>query len=157
EGNRRQPSSFGDLGIQLETLNVALEEVRTMFPGVDEDVLRFRQSVGAVKAMPAAHHLARVRDSEQMLLARLQGVMNELQKRSRDLEQEYRSTQQFISVFAVSANVVGAVASVAVILVFFTRLARDLNRLQDRAAAIVAGYDGAPLRNARNDEVGGLI
>src|SRR4029450_10999746 len=86
EGNRRQPSSFGDLGIQLETLNVALEEVRTMFPGVDEDVLRFRQSVGAVKAMPAAHHLARVRDSEQMLLARLQGVMNELQKRSRDLE-----------------------------------------------------------------------
>ncbi len=154
---RFKPASFGDVDFQLEALNVALEEVRTTFPNVDDDVARFRQAVGAVKAMPTAEHLARVRDGEQVLLASLQGTMNALQKRSRDLALEYDSKQQFISVFAVSANVVGAVASVAVILVFFTRLARDIKRLQGRAAAIVAGYDGAPLSNTRRDEVGGLI
>jgi signal transduction histidine kinase len=44
-----------------------------------------------------------------------------------------------------------------VILVFFTRLARDLQRLQSRASDIVSGYSGPPLPNRRRDEVGGLI
>ncbi len=156
-GARLHPASFVEVVPRLEGLNMALEEIRSAFPAVDDDVFRFREAVGALAAMPAASRLAQVRDSEQVLLARLQGITNELQKRARELAEEYHSTQQFISVFAISANVVGAVASVAVILVFFTRLARDINRLQDRASAIVTGYDGAPLRNARRDEVGGLI
>jgi len=152
-----RPVAFGSLGGRLEAINLALEEVRTTFPVVEDDVTRFRRAVGSVRAMPAVHHLAQVRDSEQVLLAKLQDVVNGLQKRSRELGQRYDATQQFIGVFAITANVVGAVASVAVILVFFTRLAGDINRLKDRASAIVAGYDGRPLRNTRRDEIGGLI
>jgi len=154
---RSPPVAYDDLGIHLEALNVALEDVRTVFPAVEPDVQRFRGAVGAVKAMPASHHLAKVRDSEQVLLVELQDLVNGLQKRGAELTQRYHSKQQFISVFAISANLVGAIASVAVILIFFTRLARDIHRLQDRALAIVSGYDGVPLRNRRSDEVGGLI
>jgi signal transduction histidine kinase len=94
---------------------------------------------------------------EQTMAARIHDTLEDMQRRSAELTQQYHDTQQQISVFAISANAVGAVASVAVILVFFTRLAKDIKRLQDRAVAIVGGYAGEPLPNARHDEVGGLI
>jgi two-component system NtrC family sensor kinase len=157
DGFESRAISFGDLSQQLEELNLAMEEVRTVFPALEEDVTRFRRAAGAVKAVPAAHHLAQMRDSEQVLLVKLQDVLRASQKQSAGLTQQYQEKQQFVSVFAVSANVVGAVASVAVILIFFTKLAGDINRLQERASAIVAGYDGEPLRIVRRDEVGGLF
>jgi signal transduction histidine kinase len=157
EGRDRRAVPPGDLGIQLEALNVALEDVRLHFPEVGEAIDRFRRGVGALKAAPSPEHLAKVRDSAQILVVQLQGVLGRLQKHSADLAHRYRDGHQFISIFAVTANVVGAVASVAVILVFFTRLARDIDRLKNRAAQIVAGYDGAPLPNDRSDEMGGLI
>jgi signal transduction histidine kinase len=160
--NARDPGDLraispDDLGIQLEALNVALEDVRIHFPGVAESIDRFRRAVGALKAAPSAGHLAKVRDSEQLLLVQLQDALGGLQKLGTDLALQYRDTQRFVSVFAISANVVGAVASVAVILVFFTRLARDIDRLKNRASQIVAGYDGPPLPIVRRDEMGGLI
>jgi hypothetical protein len=131
--------SFDDLGEHLEPLNLALEEVRAAFPGVQPVIDEFRKAAGAVKAVPSVNHLEELRDSEQRLLASLQGVLKDVRAQSVELADDYRGKQQFISVFATSANVVGAVASVAVILVFFTRLANDIKRLQNRASAIVAG------------------
>jgi signal transduction histidine kinase len=147
----------GDFSLHLEALNLSLENVRGAYPDADDQVEKFRRAAGAVKAIPAAHHLARVRDSEQSLLAKLQDLQNAVRRQSVELAEEYRSRQTFISLFAISANIVGAVASVAVILVFFTRLTNDIKRLEHRAAAIVGGYRGEPLRNDRSDELGGLI
>jgi len=152
-----RPASFQDLGFHLETLTRALEQVRAAFPPIGNDVEKFMRAVATLKAIPAPQELAHVRDIEQVLLGELQHVVSEFQADTQSLGQSYRSTQQFISVFAISANVFGAVASVAVILVFFTRLIRDIKRLQDRASAIVAGYGGAALVKNRNDEVGDLI
>ncbi len=90
-------------------------------------------------------------------MAKLDVMEPDCKAQSNELAQQYHDTQQFISVIAMGANVVGAVASIAVILVFFTRLAKDIKRLQDRAVAIVGGYAGEPLQNTRRDEVGGLI
>jgi signal transduction histidine kinase len=151
------PAAFHDSGFRLQTLSRALDGIREVFPSVGDDVDRFRRAMAAVGRQPGADALGEVRESEQVLLGELQHIASGLARSNEELSRQYRSTQQFLSVFAISANVLGAVASVAVILVFFTRLARDINRLQDRAAAIVSGYDGAPLRNARRDEVGGLI
>jgi two-component system, NtrC family, sensor kinase len=149
--------SFEHEGANLENLNVALQDAGVRLPALREDIDRFRRAVGSVKAVPAVHHLASVRDAGQVLLSRLHGVVLTYQTRSNDVAVRYHAKQQFIGVFAIAANVVGAVASVGVILVFFSRLARDIKRLQARAAAIVDGYDGEPLPNTRADEVGGLI
>jgi signal transduction histidine kinase len=107
--------------------------------------------------VPTAHHLAGVRDAGQVLLSQLHGVVLSYQRRSNALAKLYDEKQQYIGAFAVGANVLGAVASVAVILVFFNKLARDITQLEARAAAIVTGYDGEPLPKTRADEVGGLI
>ena len=152
-----RPVSFNDLGFHLDALTRALHDVGTAFPPVGDDADKFRQAVSVLKAAPSAETLAVVRDKEQVLLGELNHVVNEFQKDTQDLSLRYRSTQQFISIFAITASLFGAVASVAVSLVFFTRLTRDIQRLQDRAATIVAGYDGEPLVNARHDEVGDLI
>ena len=149
--------SFDAEGSRLESLNVALQDVGMRFPVLRDDIDRFRNAVGSVKAVPAVNHLAGVRDAEQVLLSRLHGVVLMYQNRSNRLSKVYDDKQRYIGVVAVGANVAGAVAAVTVILVFFTRLARDIKTLQGRAAAIVGGYDGEPLARTRNDEVGGLI
>lgn len=154
---RAQPVSLAEGDLHLESLNISLQDVGMRFPALREDIDRFRDAVGSMKAAPAVQHLANVRDAEQLLLSRLHGTVLMYQNRSNHLARLYHDKQQFIGAFAIAANVVGAVASVAVILVFFTKLARDIKRLEGRAAAIVAGYDGAPLPNTRADEVGALI
>lgn len=142
---------------RLEQVNVLLEHLRAAYPGLERDIAEFRLATGSVLARPTAQHLARMGDSAQILMVKIQEIIGTLQRESAELEQRYQAHQQFLTVFAISANVLGAAASVAVILVFFTRLAGDIDRLQNRAVAIVAGYDGPPLPNARGDEVGGLI
>jgi signal transduction histidine kinase len=152
-----RPPIPSDVGLHLAPLSAALEEVRRQFPATRGDVVRFRHAAAAVTAMPASQHLAQLRDAEQVLLETLQSSLDGLRVRRDQLVTSYRRKQQFISAFAIGANILGAVASVAVILVFFTRLAGDLDRLKVRAGAIVAGYDGPPLRTTRGDEVGSLI
>ena len=157
DGMPWRPVAFGDHGRRLNMLDAALDHASASMADATREIAGFRQAAAAVKAFPTTQHLAQVRDRQQELLVRLQRVRADLQKQSALMAQRYRDKQQFISTFAIAANIVGAVASVAVILVFFTRLANDIKRLGGRAAAIVAGYDGEPLTNARRDEVGGLI
>lgn len=144
-------------GPRLAELNVLLEHLRTKHSGLEEGIVRFRVATGSVLAYPTALHIAEMRDSAQALMLGIEDVLTRLKKERAELTQLYRAKQQFLTVFAISANVLGAIASVTVILVFFTRLAGDIDRLKNRAAAIVGGYDGAPLINARRDELGGLI
>ena len=149
--------AYGDLPADFAVIGTGLADAQRIFPMLAQDLATFRVAADSLRSMPSAVHLTHMRDVEQQLVTKLDGMMTGLQKRSADLTQEYRETQQFISVFAIGANVVGAVASIAVIIVFFTSLARDVRRLQDRAVAIVGGYAGPPLPNTRRDEVGGLI
>ncbi|HVN35731.1 MAG TPA: ATP-binding protein [Casimicrobiaceae bacterium] len=157
EAMRSPTTTFHDPGFRLQTLSRALDEVALAFPALGDDVGRYKRAAATPGVQLAVSAFAPLRDVEQLLLAKLQHIRSDLESNNRDLSQQYRSTQQFIGVFATSANVVGAVVCVAVILVFFTRLARDINHLKERASAIVSGYDGPPLPKTRRDEIGGLI
>lgn len=141
----------------FEMLNIALQDSGLRFPSLRESIDHFRDTVSLLKATPEPDRLAAVRDAEQVLLSKVHGVVLMYQRRSNEVARIFYEKQRFIGLFAISANVVGAVASVVVILVFFTKLARDIRRLEGRAAAIVGGYEGEPLPNTRNDEIGALI
>jgi len=152
-----RPVAFAEFGSHVEPIEAGLERAQQLNPTLEPEVAAFRRADASMHASPTNGQLALLRDREQGLIVRLHDVLTGLSQRSIDLAQRYQDRQQFISVFAISANIVGAVASVAVIMIFFTKLAGDIKRLQHRAAAIVAGYEGAPLPNTRHDEVGGLI
>jgi signal transduction histidine kinase len=134
-----------------------LAGVRGLYPVLARNIDNFGLAVEAVKSMDKPQNMVKVRDSEQELLARLNDILVDLQARDTEFAQTYHDRQQFINRASLAANIAGALASVVVILIFFTRLGRDINRLQDRAVAIVAGYAGEPLANTRHDEMGSLI
>jgi two-component system, NtrC family, sensor kinase len=145
------------LVMHLKPIDAGLEQVRLLYPNLAPDVLAFKHAAAALRAVPSGEHLALMRDNAQQLTVKLQENLSGLRGRSMELGQQYQDRQQSISAFAIGANIVGAVASVAVIMSFFTALARDIKRLQHRAVAIVGGYAGPPLPNTRRDEVGSLI
>ena len=149
--------SYGDLPDEFESIGSGLAEAQKLYPELEPYVREFGLATASLRASRGGQDLKQLDGLEQSAMAALSKLTNELDARSKELTQRYRDTQQYISVFAIAANVVGAVASIAVIIVFFTRLAKDIKRLQDRAVAIVGGYSGEPLRNTRKDEVGGLI
>jgi two-component system, NtrC family, sensor kinase len=154
---QKHPLTYADIAQHFDDTAAALHEAAEIDPALMQEAANFRQGAQVMRGEPTPLELAQMRQGQRKVVEKLQELSAVLQTRSQELTQQYRDTQQFISVFAISANVVGAVISMAVILIFFTRLAKDIKRLQDRAVAIVAGYAGDPLPQTRNDEIGGLI
>lgn len=149
--------SYAQIAASLRPLMLHLYRLRDTDPVLAQGINRLVTAVESVRAVPSGVNVVELRDAEQVLMTRLGSIVNSLQRRQDALALEYRHTQQRISATAVATSIAGALATAAVILIFFTRLARDLERLQERAVAIVSGYSGAPLANRRRDEVGGLI
>lgn len=141
----------------MDALRESLGPAQQLYPLLGPDIGNLEHAAASALRQPNAVHLAEVRNSEQKLVAKLHDLLTALQERSAELAQTYNNRQQYISVVAISANIIGAAASGVVILFFFTKLAKDIKRLQERAAAIVAGYSGEPLVKTRRDEIGGLI
>ncbi len=154
---RNHPLIYDDVAEHFTDTAAALHELGQVNPALMQESANFREGAEVMRRTPTPTELEQMRQGQQSTLKTLEKLSAEALARSQQLAQQYRDQQQFISVFAISANVVGAVISMAVILIFFTRLARDIKRLQDRAAAIVKGYAGDPLPKTRHDEVGGLI
>ncbi len=150
-------ASYGHIAVSLDPLVARLQNLRQMGPKLASDVDRLTMAVESVRQVPSGRNLAQVRDAEQALIADFDDLLTTIQHRADVLAKQYHAQQQRISLIAIAASVGGALATAAIILTFFTRLARDLQRLQSRAAAIVSGYSGPPLKNGRRDEVGGLI
>jgi len=152
-----RPLSYTDLADHFDTIGAGLAEAQQNYLMLAQDVATFKESAASMRAFPGSLDLMLARDRQQKLIVKLHDILAGLQQRNVVLTRQYNDQQQFISLFSLSANVIGALTGVAVILIFFTRLAKDIKRLQERAVAIVAGYAGEPLPNSRNDEVGGLI
>lgn len=150
-------SRYAEIAANLDPLMQRLGRLGAMDAKLGQEVAGLQQAIEAVRAVPSGRNLSEVRNAEQILIASLDDILSSLE-RSRDaLTQSFHDKQQFIVATAVGTSIVGALASAAVILIFFTRLARDTKRLQERAIAIVSGYSGPPLTNQRHDEIGGLI
>ena len=138
-------------------LRPALAGVREAFPALDREIgdLDALLAVRRSRLDPAS--LAELVDRERQLIEKLHLIQQGLRERNARLGAEYRESQRAITVAIVTTHVAGVAGSIVAVIVFFTGIARDIRRLQDRASAIVQGYDGPPLANRRGDEIGGLI
>jgi signal transduction histidine kinase len=148
---------YGEIALNLSPLLQRLGRLRVVDDDIAAHIDALAFAVDKVRRVPSGRNLEQVRDAEQKLIAHLHDVLSSVDRRSEALEAAHRSKQQFIAVTAVAAGVFGALASAAVILMFFTRLADDIDRLRERAHDIVSGYSGPPLPKRRHDEVGSLI
>jgi two-component system NtrC family sensor kinase len=144
-------------GTAMRPVQVGLPAARRAYAPIDRDALALERALAAMAAAPSTPHVMAVRDRQQELAGRVSELVATMRSRSDALGKSYHASQQAIGFIGLSANTIGVVAAIVTILLFFTRLTRDIARLQDRASAIVTGYSGEPLRNTRRDEVGGLI
>ena len=138
-------------------LKLALERVRETLPALDQEVRDLEAMLDLPRSRLTTEMAAELRDREQQLIGKLHELLNSLQRRSGELASEYRDSQRAISLAIITTHVAAVLGSVTAVLIFFTRIARDIKALQDRAVAIVNGYSGPPLANRRGDEIGGLI
>ena len=138
-------------------LRLSLERVREVMPALEQEVRDLEELVDIPRDRLAPAALAELRDREQQLISKLHDLLKSLQERSRALADDYRTSQRAISLAIITTHVTAVLGSLVAVFIFFTRIARDIKALQDRAVAIVDGYSGAPLPNTRRDEIGGLI
>jgi len=157
DGSNRVQPTYANIASSLDPLMARLEQLRDFDPTLAPHIDALNVAVEAVRAVPSGRNLSAVRNAEQTLIAHMNDLLTSLEHRSESLQSQYRDKQQLIGITAVVTGIVGALASAIVILVFFTRLARDIGRLQGRAVAIVSGYSGKPLPKRRRDEIGGLV
>ena len=90
-------------------------------------------------------------------VGKIDALSAEIRQRKRELQGKYRFGYDALSLTAAIAGGLGVVVFGSVVALFFTRVAWDVKRLQDRARQIVSGYRGPPLPVTRNDEIGSLI
>lgn len=148
---------YAEIAANLDPLLERLQRLQVMDADIAQHIGSLDDAVEVVRTVPSGTHLAAVRNAEQQLIARFNDILGSLDRETEHLAQVYRRQQHKIGLTAIASSIVGATASATLILTFFTRLARDIERLRARASAIVSGYSGAPLDNHRHDEVGGLI
>ena len=135
----------------------ALERLGMAIPALAQEIDDLNRLVVRPSGSLDAAAVAERQDRERQLIERLHGILRGVQERNAGLAQDYRDSQRSISAAIVTTHIVGVAGSIIAVIVFFTGIAHDIKRLQDRASAIVAGYDGPPLSNRRTDEIGGLI
>ena len=150
-------SAYAEIAMNLDPLLHRLQRLRSFASDLAPYIDSLQASVDDVRVVPSGHNLTLVRNSEQELIAHMNDLIARVQHRNMVLSERSRYLQQLFGVTAITACVVGAAVSAAVILMFFSRLARDIERLRERAAAVVSGYSGPPLKNSRADEIGELI
>ncbi len=101
--------------------------------------------------------IADVRTSLHKLVFDLDQVTKQIRRRKQDLLEQYRATFDRLSLVWSFTAAIGIVFLGGLVMLFVTRLAEDVRRVQDRALEIVEGYRGQPLKVTRHDELGSLM
>lgn len=98
-----------------------------------------------------------VRTSLHKLVFDLDQVTKRIRSRKQELLEQYRATFDRLSLVWSLTAAIGIMFLGGLVMLFVTRLAVDVRRVQDRALEIIEGYRGQPLEVTRNDELGSLM
>ncbi|HTR58059.1 MAG TPA: hypothetical protein VMM27_07780, partial [Casimicrobiaceae bacterium] len=105
---RSHPLTYADVAQHFDDTVEALNAVAGTNPALIQEAANFRQAAQVMRGMPTAIELAQMQQGQQRTLKTLEELSGGFQKQSQELAQQYRDSQQFVSAFAIAANVVGA-------------------------------------------------
>jgi len=115
-----------------------------------------RASLTTVSKEPARSSWIALRESLRSVRHEIQQELEVSDHRTAELRNAFvRTNTQITGVWLVAGGL-GLVALGLVLTGFFTRLTRDVRRLERRAGEIVGGYRGPALALKRSDEIGSL-
>jgi len=145
------------LALDIEAIQARLEGLRRPYPKIDGAIARLGRNVASLRAVPARAALAELRASLYDLVAELDAFTRQVGSRRSVLSEGYRLIYDAITLTVIIGGVVGVVVFGGLTTLFFSRLARDLRRLESQALAVVTGYRDDPLEVTRHDEIGSLM
>lgn len=157
EGGEIGAAAVEDVALDADLVHAGLQSLQPDFAQFRGDIDRLVNSVSMITKQPSRGGIVVLREQERELDARLSRLDRELRDERAELWDGYYRVYDRMTLLGVTTNLVGVVVFGAVITIFFTRLAWDIRKLEERATAVVAGYRGPPLPVTRTDELGELM
>ena len=148
---------FGDVTVAAETVRDGMAALVPHFAYLAPVVARIAALIGPLSAAAEREALLELREALHEAAAAMDRATLQVRGRRSELNALYRARFDQVSMISMGTSVAGMLVSGAVLLLFLTRLGRDLKRLQARALAVVKGYRGPGLAVTRDDEIGALM
>lgn len=145
------------VAIEIEGMGPGLRALHEVFPGGEAQARRLEERLQLTRASSSRADMLDLRAEVNALVSRLGQVALEVRARKDRLWESYRAKYDEITLTLFAMAFTGFVSFGAVVMFFFTRLARDIRRLADRAIEVVRGNRGDPVPVTRGDEVGRLM
>jgi two-component system, NtrC family, sensor kinase len=152
-----QPGSPTELRLYMEScarLFAALDEFDPHYAALQRTIVR---SYDALVARPMRANWIDLREALRRASDEFEIRHRTLLDRRDGLLLDYQRRYDAVTVESLLLSVVGLVSFGSIVAWFFTRMARDLRRLEEHARRIVAGSRGPALVVRREDEIGRLM
>lgn len=144
--------------VQVEAVLSRLTKVAQRYPLLLDDVAALSANLATLTTKQVTlATIAEVRNNLHKLVIGMEQVTATMRSNKKTLQDRYRRTFDRLSLVWSVTAAIGVAFLGTLIMVFVTRLAWDIRRVQDRALAIIAGYRGKPLTVTRHDELGSLM
>ncbi len=146
------------IAVQIGAVLTALGNMAQSYPVFLDDIIALNANLeDLINRPPDRAAIAAVRANLHRLVLDLGPVTGLIRSRKQTLLEQYRATFNRLSMVWSFSAVAGLVFLGGLVIVFATRLTRDILRVQARALAVIDGYRGQPLAVTRHDELGALM
>lgn len=150
-------SAGDDVALDIELVQAGLQDIQQHFPEFRKEIALLGHVAVQLRRKPTRDGLATVKETARMLDDRLTAIDAELRTDRAELWQRYHGAYDRMTVIGVSLHLLGLITITALLTLFFNRMAWDMRKVKERAAAIIDGYRGPPIEVTRTDEVGDLM
>lgn len=139
--------------LDLQRRQLALTE---RFPEITPTFAMLSHRLAAAYQNPVAENLVAVRQQLAETRRRLQQLAEASRHEQAELSDRYYQQGNWAAFTSVMFALIVLVVITILAMIFFTRLTRDIQRVELRLSEIVNGYRGEPLEVRRRDEFGQL-
>lgn len=141
----------------MAAAQASLQGPRMKFPELAGNIAALQTTTQHFRQAPSRADLAVIRSGLHDLVGVLDSITRQEREKKQKLLGSYRIAHDALTLEIVVLAALGVVVLGGISALFFSRLAWDIGKLEERAMDIVMGYRGAPLDLTRGDEVGGLM
>ena len=146
-----------DLDTDLDLLLSDTRRLEGSYPSLAPHGERLAGDIARLDRDMASETVRALRANLDAMGTEVNAISNDMHESKNALTAAHLRQQGLMAMVAAGMSLGGVALFGVISVLFFNRLARDLNKLQVRAMDIVTGYDGLPLEVTRQDEVGGLM
>lgn len=150
-------SQMGAIALDMEAIESGLRILQPGLPSLSDSIDRLERGTALIQTVPLPSSLIELREGLHAVVGELDVTTQQMRNRRQVLNEHYRDVFDRVTLIAVAMGSIGFIVFGGLVTLFFTRLARDLSALRERAVEVVNGYRGELLRVIRHDEVGSLM